>query len=224
MRVILFGATGMIGQGVLRECLLDSRVTRVLSVGRAASGKTHAKLEDLVLRDLTDYSAVMERLAGLDACFFCLGVSSAGLAEVEYRAVTVDLTMAAASALLRASPGVRFNFISGAGSDSSEQGRTMWARVKGHAENALLALPFAQVTIFRPGVIQPLHGITSRTPVYRVLYTVLAPLIPLIEAIAPGQITTTERVGRAMINVAAHGSPKRILESADINAAAADRM
>lgn len=224
MRVILFGATGMIGQGVLRECLLDSRVTRVLAVGRAASGKTHAKLEDLVLRDLTNYSAVMERLAGFDACFFCLGVSSAGLGEAEYRAITVDLTLAAANALLRASPRLRFNFISGAGSDSSEKGRTMWARTKGRAENALLALPFTEVTIFRPGVIQPLHGITSRTAAYRVLYTVLAPLVPLIKALAPGLITTTERVGRAMINVAAHGSAKRILESADINAAAADRL
>ena len=221
MRVVLFGATGMLGQGVLRECLLDARVTRVLSVGRAPSGRTHAKLEDLVLRDLGDYTAVEERLRGFDACFYCLGISSAGLAEAEYRGITVDLTLAAANALLRTNPRLRFNFISGAGADGTERGRTMWARVKGRAENALLAMPFEQVTIFRPGIIQPLHGITSRTASYRVLYKVFAPLFPVIDAIAPGRVTTTERVGRAMLHVAAAGSAKRILDTPDINAAAA---
>ena len=221
MRVILFGATGMIGQGVLRECLLDSRVSRVLAIGRAASGKKHEKLEDLVVADLYDYSAVATKLAGVDACFFCLGVTSAGMSEAEYTRITLDLSLAAAAALLRANPGMRMNFISGAGADSSEEGRTMWARVKGRAENALLAMPFEQVTIFRPGIIQPLHGITSRTFSYRVLYSALAPLIPVVHALAPGQITTTERIGRAMIRVALAGSAKRVLLNADINAAAA---
>jgi uncharacterized protein YbjT (DUF2867 family) len=221
MRVILFGATGMIGQGVLRECLLDSRVSRVLSIGRAASGKKHEKLEDLVVADLYDYSAVAAKLSGYDACFFCLGITSAGMSEAEYTRITFDLSLAAASALVRANPRMRMCFISGAGADSSERGRTMWARVKGRAENALLAMPFEQVTIFRPGIIQPLHGIRSRTFSYRLLYAVLSPLIPVVHALAPGQITTTERIGRAMLQVARVGSAKRVLTNADINAAAA---
>ena len=143
------------------------------------------------------------------------------MSEAEYTRITLDLSLAAAAALLRANPGMRMNFISGAGADSSEKGRTMWARVKGRAENALLAMPFEQVTIFRPGIIQPLHGITSRTFSYRVLYSALAPLIPVVHALAPGQITTTERIGRAMIRVALAGSAKRVLLNADINAAAA---
>jgi uncharacterized protein YbjT (DUF2867 family) len=221
VRVILFGATGMIGQGVLRECLLDSRVTRVFAIGRASCGKKHEKLEEVVVADLFDLSRVADRLVGFDACFYCLGVSSSGMTEAAYARITVDLTLAVASALLRANPGMRVCFISGAGADGSEKSRTMWARVKGRAENALLAMPFGEVTVFRPGVIQPLHGITSRTRSYRVLYAALAPLMPVLHAIAPSQLTTTERIGRAMLHVALAGSSKRVLESADINAAAA---
>jgi uncharacterized protein YbjT (DUF2867 family) len=221
MRVILFGATGMIGQGVLRECLLDPRVTRVLSIGRASSGRKHEKLEDLVHADLFDYSGIAERLAGYDACFFCLGITSAGMSEAAYTRVTYNLSVSAGLALLRASPRLRLCFISGAGADSSETGRVMWARVKGRAENALLAMPFTQVTIFRPGIIEPLHGITSRTASYRLLYALLAPLVPVVHALAPAQITTTESIGRAMLQVALAGSAKRVLTNADINAAAA---
>lgn len=217
VRVILFGATGMVGQGVLRECLLDARISRVLSVGRAPGGKTHQKLEDLVLSDLYDYSAVEAKLTGYGACFFCLGTSSAGITEERYSRITCELTLAAAKALLHLNPQLRFCFISGAGADSTEQSRTMWARVKGRAENALLAMPFEQATIFRPGLIQPLHGIKSRTKSYRVLYAATAPIMPLLSAISPNLATTTERVGRAMIRVALEGSPKRILETADIN-------
>jgi uncharacterized protein YbjT (DUF2867 family) len=217
VRVILFGATGMIGQGVLRECLLDARVAHVLAIGRAPSGKQHAKLEDLVLSDLFDYEAVAGRLAGFDACFFCAGVSSAGSTEAQYTRITVDLTLAAARAVLRANPRLRFGFISGAGADGTEHGRTMWARVKGRAENALLAMPFEQVAILRPGLIRPLHGITSRTPSYRLAYLVLGPIMPLVSALAPALATTTERIGRAMIRVGLEGSSKRILETRDIN-------
>jgi len=212
----------MIGQGVLRECLLDARVTRMLSVGRSPSGRTHEKLEDLVLADLFDYGAVEERLTGYDACFFCLGVTSAGMSEAEYTRITYELTMAAANTLLRLQPRLVFNFISGAGADSSEQGRSMWARVKGRTENALLALPLGAVTVLRPGLIRPLHGIRSRTRSYRLLYAVMAPVMPLLEAIAPGSVTTTERVGRAMIRVALEGAPRPVLETADINSLAAD--
>jgi uncharacterized protein YbjT (DUF2867 family) len=221
MRVALFGATGMIGQGVLRECLRDPRVWRVLAIGRSRSAVTHEKLEQLVLCDMLDYAPIASRLAGVDACFYCLGITSAGLGEAEYRRITVDYTVAAAEALLKASPRVRMCFVSGTGADSSEQSRTMWARVKGRAENALLALPFDEVTIFRPGIVRPLHGITSRTAWTRATYTLLGPLLPIVERLAPGSVTTTERIGRAMIHVADRGSKKRILENADINAIAA---
>lgn len=220
MRVVLFGATGMIGQGVLRECLRDPRVSRVIAIGRSRSAVTHEKLEQIVHADLLDYAPIADRLVGVDACFFCLGITSAGMREAEYRRITVDFAVAAAEALLKASPRVRMCFVSGTGADSSERSRTMWARVKGRAENALFALPFDEVTVLRPGIVQPLHGITSRTPWTRAAYTVLGPLLPLVSRLAPGFVTTTERIGRAMIEFAERGSQRRILENADINAAA----
>jgi uncharacterized protein YbjT (DUF2867 family) len=220
MRVILFGATGMVGQAALRECLLDPGVERVLTVGRSATGKTHAKLRELVHADLTDYTKVAGELTGYDACFFCLGISSAGMSEADYRRVTVDIAVAAARTLVQVSPGMTFVFVSGRGADATGKSRTMWARVKGEAENAILALPFKAAYVFRPAFIRPMHGITSRTRSYRVLYAVLRPFVPLVEALSPGQVTTTERIGRAMLNVARHGAPKRTLESPDINAAA----
>lgn len=218
MKVILFGATGMVGQGVLRECLLDPDVTRVLAVGRAATGKTDAKLRELVHQDFTDYSALEPELTGYDACFFCLGVSSAGMKEQDYRHVTYDYTLAAARTLVRVNPQMTFVYVSGMGTDSSEKGRSMWARVKGETENALLALPFKAAYMFRPAFIQPLHGIKSKTPLYRALYAVMAPLFPVWKALAPKYVTTTEQVGRAMLHVARHGAPRRVLENQDINA------
>jgi uncharacterized protein YbjT (DUF2867 family) len=220
VKVLVFGATGMVGQGALRECLLDSRVEEVTTVVRAPTGQTHPKLREIVHRDLQDLSAIEDRLAGHDACFFCVGVTSAGLGEAEYRRVTCDIALAAAQALLRRSPGLTFVFVSGAGADSTEQGRVMWARVKGATENALLRLPFKAVYVFRPAVIQPRHGIRSRTGWYNAIYAVTWPLVPVIRLLAPRYVTTTEDVGRAMIEVAAHGAPRRVLENGDINAAA----
>jgi uncharacterized protein YbjT (DUF2867 family) len=220
MKVIVFGATGMVGQGVLRECLLDPDVERVLAVGRHATGQTHEKLRALVLADLLDYSGVSDQLAGYDACFFCLGVTSAGMSEADYRRVTVDIAVAAGSALARQNPGMTFVFVSGAGSDATGRSRVMWARVKGEAENAILSLPFKAAYAFRPAVIRPMHGITSRTRSYRITYAVMKPLLPLASWLLPGQVTSTERIGRAMLNVVRHGAPKRILENADINTAA----
>jgi uncharacterized protein YbjT (DUF2867 family) len=220
MRVILFGATGMVGQAALRECLLDPGVERVLTVGRSATGQKHEKLQELVHADLTDYSRVSGELAGYDACFFCLGVSSAGMSEADYRRVTVDIAVSAGRALVAANPGMTFIFVSGTGTDSTGKSRTMWARVKGEAENAILALPFKGAYAFRPAFIRPMHGITSRTRSYRVLYAIMRPIVPLVTALFPGQVTTTERIGRAMLNVARNGAPKRILETPDINAAA----
>jgi uncharacterized protein YbjT (DUF2867 family) len=217
VKVLLFGATGMIGQGVLRECLLAADVERVLAIGRRPVGQRHDKLSELVHDDFSDFSTVEHELAGYDACFFCLGVSSAGMSEQAYRRVTYGFTLAAAGTLARLSPGLTFVYVSGQGTDSSEQGRQMWARVKGKTENALLALPL-QAYMFRPGIIQPLHGARSSTRVYRLAYLVGAPLLPLIRRLWPGQVTTTERIGLAMLHVARRGAPERVLETADINA------
>lgn len=217
MNVLLFGATGMIGQGVLRECLLDSGVQRAVTIGRAATGQQHPKLHEIVHGDLHDFSAIESKLTGFDACFFCLGVTSRGMTEEAYHHVTYGITVAAAETLARLNPRMTFIFVSGAGSDSTEHGRTMWARVKGAAENAVLRIPFQGAYVFRPAAIQPLHGIRSRTKVYRVLYTILGPLLPLLRRLFPSYVTTTEQIGRAMLAVARKGAPVRILESADIN-------
>lgn len=216
MRAILFGATGMVGQGVLRECLHDPEVERVLAIGRRATGVRHAKLREIVHADFTDFTAVAGELSGYDACFFCLGVSSAGMGERAYRAVTYDVTIAAARTLANANPGMTFIYVSGAGTDSSERGRMMWARVKGATENALLAMPFKAAYVFRPGYIQPMHGVRSSSPLTRTLYAVMAPLYPVWKALFPKYVTTTEEVGLAMLRVAASGAPRRVLESWDL--------
>jgi uncharacterized protein YbjT (DUF2867 family) len=206
----------MVGQGVLRECLADPEVEKVLSIGRSPGGSAHPKVEEIVHRDFFDFTAIEPRLAGWDACFFCLGVSSAGMAEEAYRRLTYDIALAAARSLARASPAMTFIYVSGAGTDSTERGRTMWARVKGQTENALLALPLGRVFMFRPALIVPLHGIRSKTRAYRIFYSLLGPLLPLASALFPRQVTTTEQVGRAMLAVARRGAPKSILESRDI--------
>jgi uncharacterized protein YbjT (DUF2867 family) len=217
VKAILFGATGLVGQGVLRECLLDPSIEHVLSIVRAPTGQQHAKLTELVHKDFLDYSSIEPQLTGYNACFFCLGVSSSGLSEESYSRVTYDMTMAAARALARLNPAMTFIYVSAAGTDSTEQGRSMWARVKGKTENALLRLPFKAAYMFRPGVIQPLHGITSKTASYRILYVVAKPLFPLLKLLFPRHITTTEHLGRAMIRVAQNGFPKTVLEARDIN-------
>jgi uncharacterized protein YbjT (DUF2867 family) len=219
MKVVLFGATGMIGQGVLRECLLAPAVTEVLTVGRAPTGKQHAKLREVTHADLGDLTAIEGDLRGADACFFCLGVSSAGMSEDAYRRITYDYTMAAARVFAALDPEATFVYVSGAGTDSTERGRSMWARVKGKTENDVLAL-LPNAYMFRPGYIQPMHGVTSRTRLYRALYVVAKPLYPVLRRLFPKSITTTETIGRAMINFAAKGAPKRVLDPSDINAAA----
>ena len=218
MRVVLFGGSGMVGQGVLRECLADAGVERVLAVVRSPLESTHEKLDQVVHRDFFDFTSLEPRFSGFDACFFCLGVSSAGMTEEAYRRATYDITLSAARSLVRASPGMTFIYVSGAGTDRTESGRTMWARVKGKTENALLALPFQHACMFRPGIIVPLHGIRSKTRVYRVFYSIFRPLLPVANVLFPGQVTTTQQVGRAMIAVARKGPPKPILESRDIRA------
>jgi uncharacterized protein YbjT (DUF2867 family) len=218
MDVVLFGASGMVGQGVLRECLLDPEVRRVLSIGRSTSEQQHPKLREIVRANLFDYSDIESDLAGYDTCFFCLGISAAGLSEDDYRRVSYDITLAAATTLLKINPGMTFIYVSGTGTDSTERGRTMWARVKGATENALLRLPFKAAYMFRPAFIQPMHGETSKTRLYRVLYVIARPLMPLLKRFFPRYVTTTEQIGRAMIKVARDGAPKTILETEDINA------
>jgi uncharacterized protein YbjT (DUF2867 family) len=218
MKVVLFGATGMIGQGVLRECLLDPDVTAVLSVARRETGKFDVKLHEIVHQDFTDFSSIANELAGYDACLFCLGVSSAGMSEEEYTRVTYDAAVAAAKTLLRQNPALTFVFVSGMGTDSTEHGKTMWARVKGRTENALLSMPFKGAYMVRPAAIQPVHGERSRATITRVGYAAFGWLFPVIKLVAPRHVTTTERVGRAMLRLAKYGGPKRVLESADIDA------
>ena len=213
MRVLVYGATGMVGQGVLRECLRDDRVAAVVTVGRRATGEPHPKLREIVVPDPADPG---EPLAGYDACFYCLGVSSTGRSEQAYRAVTYDLTLAVAGPLARENQQMAFVYVSGRGTDSTGRSRMMWARVKGEAENAVLALPF-QGYAMRPGIIQPMHGITSRTGWYRAAYAITRPLYPLAFRIPALAATTTERLGWAMIQIGLAGSPKRVLEAADIN-------
>lgn len=215
MRVVVFGATGMLGQGVLRECLADDRVEAVLTVGRSPTGLAHPKLREIRHADLLDLAPIAGELAGYDACFYCLGVSSAGMGEREYRRVTYDFTLSVARTLAGLSPGSTFVYVSGIGADA--RSRTMWARVKGETENALPALPL-EVFVFRPGYIQPLHGATSRTRLYRLAYVVAAPFYPILRRVFPSSVTTTEQIGRAMIAVAAHGAPVRVLDAAAINA------
>ena len=212
----------MVGQGVLRECLLGAGVKRVVTVGRSATGARNGKLREVVHADLWNYSPIEAELTGFDACFFCLGVSSAGNTEEEYGRVTYGIAKAAGETLCRLNPEMTFVFVSGAGTDSTERGRVMWARVKGKTENALLRLPFKAAYMFRPGFIEPLHGARSKTAAYRVLYAVGKPLFPVIRWAFPDSLLNTESIGRAMLNVARHGAPKRVLESGDIRAAARD--
>ena len=216
MNVLLFGATGMVGAGVLRECLLDPGVGLVVTIGRSPTNQHDPKLREIVHPNLFDYTSIEPQLSNFDACFFCLGVASAGMSEPEYTRLTHDLTLAAATTLARLNPQMTFVFVSGASTDSSEQGRLMWARVKGRTENDLQRLPFKAVYAFRPGVIQPLHGIRSRTRSYRILYSVLGPLLPLARALFPNQILTTEQMGQAMLAVVRHGWPEPVLEARDI--------
>jgi uncharacterized protein YbjT (DUF2867 family) len=224
MKVILFGATGMVGQGVLRECLLDPEVTDVLLIGRASIGGMAgkpAKLRERLVPDLADLSSIEGELGGFDACFFCLGISVAGLTEEAYRRITYDLTIAAATTILKHSPALTFIYVSGAGTDSTERGRSVWARVKGQTENALLRMPFKAAYMFRPAIIRPLHGAVSRTRSYRLFYAVLGWLLPILRVFFPRSITSTEAIGRAMLAAVRHGAPRPIVESWEINDLAA---
>ena len=207
----------MVGQGVLRECLLDPNVTEVLSIARSAVHQQNPKLRELILPDIANLAGNEPELTGYDACFFCTGVSSVGMSEEKYTALTYDLTLSFARTIAPLNPQMTFIYVSGASTDSTEKGRTMWARVKGRTENALLRLPFKAAYMFRPGFIQPLHGIRSKTRLYQLIYNLIAPLTLHLKDRLPKYITTTEQIGRAMLAVARNGYPKTILDPEDIN-------
>ena len=219
MKAVLFGATGMVGAGVLVECLADSRVASVLVIGRRPCGVAHPKVREMVRADFFDWRDAAADLRGWDACFFCLGVSSVGMGEAAYHRVTYELTIAAAEALAAANPQLTFCYVSGEGTDGTERGRLMWARVKGKTENQLLRMPF-RAYAFRPGYIQPFKGVRSKTRLYQAFYDALGWLYPVLRRLLPRHVTTTENMGRAMIRVAAEGYGKRVLENPDINALA----
>ena len=218
MKVLIFGATGMVGQGVLGECLRADDVEQIVTVVRRAGGAQSPKVREMVRVDLTNYTGAEDQLTGFDACFFCLGVSSSGMKEAEYERISYGLTLAAAEPLSRLNPQMTFIYVSGAGTDSTGKGRTMWARVKGRTENALLALPF-KAYMLRPGIIEPMDGIESKTPAYQTFYKVARPLLPLLRRALPKLIVSTREIGQAMLTVAREGYPKRILETTDIRAA-----
>jgi uncharacterized protein YbjT (DUF2867 family) len=216
MKVLIFGATGMVGQSALRECLLAADVELVQTVGRIATGMKHPKLKEVVLPDLFDLSAAEPNLTGFDACFFCIGVTSAGLNEETYTRLTLTLTTSVAETLARLNPSMTFVYVSGSGTDSSERGRSMWARVKGRTENRLLQMPFRAAYMFRPGFIVPLDGIQSKTRSYRIFYWFLTPILPLLHWAFSKSILTTRELGEAMLIVARRGAPKTVLETEDL--------
>ncbi len=218
MKIIIFGASGMVGQGVLLECLDSPGVVSALTVGRSSVELTHEKLREVLHRDFLDYSSIEDELRGYDACFFCLGVSSVGMSEEDYHRLTYEFTIRAAETLVRLNPAMTFCYVSGQGTDSSERGRSMWARVKGKTENQLLRLPFKAAYMFRPGYIQPLKGVKSKVRLFRMIYAVFGPLYPVLKTLLPQAVTNTENVGRAMLRVVSDGYSKQVLENRDINA------
>ncbi len=218
MIVVIFGATGMVGKGVLLECLDDVRIKSVLLISRHPIDVSHPKLREVIHQNFFDFSDIQGQFVELDACFFCLGVSSIGMRESEYHRLTYELTLAAATVIASVtSRRLTFCYVSGEGTDSTERGRAAWARTKGKTENALLRLPFKAAFMFRPGYVQPLKGIRSKTRWYQVLYAAVGPFYPLLRLLLPRYVTTTANIGRAMIQLAASGYSKRILSTDDIN-------
>lgn len=215
-RVIITGATGMVGKGVLLECLDHKAIGEVLVIGRNPVNMDHPKLKELTHKDFTDFSSAKDQLSGYDACFFCMGISAAGLNEEQYKKITYDYTMALAKILYENNPGMTFNYVSGQGTDSSEKGRMMWARVKGKTENDLLNYGFKDAYVFRPGAIIPLRGIKSRTKSYQFMYDYFMWLVKLIKALAPNSVVNTTQIGLAMINSMLVGYEKKILAPKDI--------
>lgn len=216
MKAVVFGASGMVGQAVLRECIMDMSVDSVIAVTRSPMSLINPKFRNIVHADFLNFSPLAKQLKGVDVCFYCLGVASAGLSEAEYTKITCDYTLAAAKTLLKINPKISFVFISGMGADASEKGRVMWARVKGKTENELAKLKLRRLVVIRPAFIEPKDGIKSRTRLYRWLYILFWPVMPLIKLLAPNSVITTRSLGKLMIYLAREGSAKPVLESRDL--------
>jgi uncharacterized protein YbjT (DUF2867 family) len=217
MRAIIFGATGMVGKGLLIECLENEKIESILVIGRQSCALADPKLQEILHGDFFDYQLLQEQFKNYDACFFCLGVSSAGKSEEKYRRLTYDLTLAAADSLLQANKQISFVYVSAAGSDSSGKGKSMWARVRGQLENRLLKMPFKSVYILRPAYIQPLRGTKSRVDAYRILYNLLSWTYPLLRRLFPNYVSTTVKIAQAMINLLSSARVNGILEVSAIN-------
>ncbi len=216
IRAIITGTTGMVGKGVLLECLDSPEVESVVVVNRKPIDLQHEKLKEVIHSDFFDLSNIKNELTGFNTCFFCMGITSVGINEQDYTRITYDLTINFAKEVLSVNPGMKFCYVSGAGTDSTEKGRTMWARVKGKTENDLLKMPFKDAYMFRPGFIQPMRGIKSSTKLYDTIYRFVAPLYPLLKHL-PSMVTSSVQMGKAMISVVHSEYPRKILESRDIN-------
>jgi hypothetical protein len=206
----------MVGKAILLECLDHKNIEEVLVIGRSSIEMSHPKLKELIHKDFSDFSDVADQLSGYDACFYSLGISAAGLSEELYRKITYDYTMALAKTLKDNNPDMTFNYVSGEGTDSTENGRMMWARVKGKTENDLINYGFKQAYMFRPGAILPLRGIKSRTKSYQFMYDYFTWLVKLIKAISPNSVVNTTQIGLAMINSMTLGYVKKVLRPKDI--------
>ncbi len=216
MKVIITGASGMIGKGVLLECLDHPEVTEVLSIGRRSLEINHPKLRELIHKDFSEFESVADKLRGYDACYHCMGVSAAGMSEEQYTVMTYDYSIALAKVLHQVNPEMTFTYVSGQGTDSTEKGRSMWARVKGKTENHIINMGFKQAFAFRPGAIIPLRGILPSSKLYRVLVKNLTWLLKLIKKMAPNSVVNTTQIGLAMINVTKQGYEKPIIDPKDI--------
>ena len=216
LRVIITGATGMVGEGVLLECLSNPAVERVLVLTRKPTGRSHPKMTELLVPDLANLSAVENQLTGYNACFFCAGISAVGVSKEEYERITHDLTLAVAQTLLRLNPALTFSYVSGAGTDSTEKSGQHWARVKGRTENELLALPFGAAYMFRPGFMKATAGQRNLLK----WYPAIAWLYPVARRLAPQFVSTMQEVAQAMINASDFGYSKSVLEVRDIVALA----
>ena len=212
IKAIILGSTGMVGEGVLHECLNHSDVESVLVINRKPCGVKHEKLKEIIHKDLLDLSSLEDQLEGYNACYFCAGVSSVGKKEDEYKRITYDLTLNLANKLVMLNPDMTFCYVSGVATDSTEKGRSMWARVKGKTENDLMKLPFKAAYMFRPGYIQPTKGLKNTYKMYKVF----APVYPIIKLLFSKYVTTLREIGLAMINVTLYGSEKKVLECKDI--------
>jgi uncharacterized protein YbjT (DUF2867 family) len=221
MKILILGASGLIGRGVLRECILDSDISAVKLIGRTRIDPSFhiqtSKLTELVMPNMFDYSKVESELSGFDACFICLGIAAKDMAnEAQYIRMTFDLTMAAASVIAKLNPDIRLTYVSGAGTDGTTQSKSLWMRVKGQVEQALLALPIKQSVMFRPLAVQAINGEVARNGLYRVAFLLGSPFITMLRKLLPSKIVTTEQMGKAMLHIAKNGSAKPVLESADI--------